>query len=139
MEPNIPGGAGSPFAWLQHARSDFALAEAPPAQGVLLEALCFHLQQAVEKAMKAVLLFETGETPPRSHDLVLLLDLVNQSSIPIPPPLERTAAQRLTIYAVLARYPSDFAEIDEAEWRDAVDAAHRVVVWAEQVIGGGAL
>lgn len=40
--------------WIAHARGD--LAEAPPPFGVPLELLCFHAQQAAEKALKAVLL-----------------------------------------------------------------------------------
>jgi len=64
----------------------------------LREHLCFHAQQAVEKALKAVLL--TFHTPlPRTHDVGHLLTL-------LPPTLPQPAAVRqagvLTKYAVQA-------------------------------------
>ena len=49
---------GSPREWIEHARSDLALARlGRDAQDVLPAQVCFHAQQAVEKALKAVLLF----------------------------------------------------------------------------------
>ncbi len=54
-----PEGVGHPFEpgsaadWLRRARSDLALASAPRPDGVLLEDLAFHGQQAAEKAIRA--------------------------------------------------------------------------------------
>jgi len=50
---------GSPADWLRYAHSDLVLAETPPPTGVLLELLCYHAQQAAEKALKAALLHLT--------------------------------------------------------------------------------
>ncbi len=47
---------GSPADWLRHAPSDLELARIARPPEVLLEALCFHAQQAAEKALKAVLI-----------------------------------------------------------------------------------
>lgn len=48
---------GSPAEWLNHARSDLRLAiVARRHKDILLEQVCFHAQQACEKALKAVLL-----------------------------------------------------------------------------------
>ena len=47
---------GSPRDWLLHANSDLELARTGKSPGVLYETLCFHAHQAVEKAIKAVLL-----------------------------------------------------------------------------------
>lgn len=46
---------GSPQDWLRYVRSDLALARTDPRPGLLLESLCDHSQQAVEKSLKAVL------------------------------------------------------------------------------------
>ena len=46
---------GSPTDWLRHAYSDLALASITPSSQILLEQLCFHAQQAAEKALKAIL------------------------------------------------------------------------------------
>jgi len=45
---------GSPSDWLRRARSDLALAKMPLPDGTLYEDLCFHAQQAAEKAIKSV-------------------------------------------------------------------------------------
>jgi HEPN domain-containing protein len=58
-----PPRRGSPGDWLRHARSDLALARTTPTPEIMLEALCFHAQQAAEKAIKAVLVVR-GITPP---------------------------------------------------------------------------
>jgi len=48
---DIPGSAAD---WLARAKSDLAIAKAPLPQGAIYEDLCFHAQQAAEKALKAV-------------------------------------------------------------------------------------
>lgn len=45
---------GSPAEWLARARGDLALARVPLPAGGFYEDLCFHAQQAAEKAIKAV-------------------------------------------------------------------------------------
>jgi HEPN domain-containing protein len=46
----------------------------------LLEGLCFHAQQAAEKALKAVLIAK-GIPPPKTHNIRILLDLLPQDVI----------------------------------------------------------
>ena len=66
-----PGGGKD---WLRHARSDLAMASAVgPVGDILAETLCFHAQQAAEKALKAVLV-HGGIEFPRTHSLRLLVD-----------------------------------------------------------------
>lgn len=127
--------ASSAAAWLRYAQSDLDLAAAEPWGGVLRETLAYHAQQAAEKALKAVLLHATRETPPRTHDVVLLCDLAREAGHA--PPVDAAAAQRLTEYAVLTRYPADLGEIDEPERERAVADARDVVEWAERVVGKG--
>lgn len=69
--------------WLDYARKDFELAsiESPP-EGVL-DLLCFHAQQAAEKALKAVLILHSGAAP-RTHDIAILLERIEAFSV-IPP------------------------------------------------------
>ncbi|MGB9610524.1 MAG: HEPN domain-containing protein [Bryobacteraceae bacterium] len=66
---------GSPEQWLESAASDLRLARlASQHRGVRREQICFHAQQAAEKALKAVLLFQEMEFP-FTHDLEELLRL----------------------------------------------------------------
>ena len=72
--PEYP--SGSPGDWLRHARSDLSLARAlRPGGNTLADTLCFHVQQAAEKAVKAVLVY-CGLEPPKSHSIGLLIDLL---------------------------------------------------------------
>ena len=65
------------------------------------EVIGFHLQQAVEKRLKALLAFH--EIPyRRTHDLLELMDLLIARGYPVPLALE--ALQEMTPFAVEYRY-----------------------------------
>ena len=121
---------GSPADWLRYARSDLELARVVRPDEVLFEGLCFHAQQAAEKAMKAVLIAK-GVPPPKTHNIRTLLDLLPQEVIA---PQEIEDAASLTDYAVTSRYPGDFESVDEEEYEDTVRLAETVVLWAERII-----
>ena len=61
--------------WLRDAKSDLALASVKKTKSIRYAHLCFHAQQAAEKAVKAVLL-SYGADIPRTHDLAFLVDLL---------------------------------------------------------------
>ena len=90
-------GPGSAAAWLRRARSDLQLARVARPDEVLFEELCFHAQQAAEKALKAVLIAR-GIPVPRSHNIRTLLDLLGDPGS-LPASVEEAAS--LTDYAVL--------------------------------------
>lgn len=46
--------------------------------------VAFHCQQAVEKALKALIVHRTHERPPYVHNLRELLSLVSDSTLPAP-------------------------------------------------------
>jgi len=121
---------GSPADWLRYAYSDLELARTGQQPKVLLEGLCFHAQQAAEKALKAVLIAK-DVAPPKTHNIRTLLDFLPQDIIP---PLEVEDAASLTDYAVISRYPGDFEPIDEKEYKQAVRLAEIVVLWVEGII-----
>lgn len=133
MTRPAPSASGSPAEWLRHARSDLALAEAAPPHGVLLEHLCYHAQQAAEKALKAVILHLTRSEPAHSHNLRRLIRDAELAGAP-PVPINAEAAALLTQYAVLARYPADLGEVEQEEWSRAVGHARAVMEWAEGVV-----
>jgi HEPN domain-containing protein len=71
---------------------------------------------------------------PLIHHLGRLFDLLEDSGESIPPAAR--AADTLTIYAVVTRYPlPPGAPVTEDELRDAVDAAQSVLIWAEERLG----
>ncbi|WP_420454888.1 HEPN domain-containing protein [Rubrivirga sp.] len=116
---------------MRHVESDLQIAETAPPSGVLLEHLCFHAQQAAEKAIKMVLIAH-DVVPPKTHNIASLFGLVSESVGTLPEGL--LAASSLTAYAVLTRYPADFGELDEDEWTASVERARAVVVWAREIV-----
>ena len=119
-----------PLEWINHARSDLSLAQAE-IDDVLPALLCFHAQQAVEKAIKAVLI-SAGSAFPYTHDLGHLASLVIGQGIAFPNELRQVTT--LTQYAIITRYPSAGDTITEADKQLAIQLAEQTVRWAESVI-----
>ena len=118
---------GSPHDWLLHANSDLELARTGKSPRVLFETLCFHAHQAVEKAIKAVLV--AHKVPIiKSHNIGALIKLLPDDIHRIP---ELKEAISLTDYAVLNRYPGDLEPVTEKEYKEAVKLAEKIVAWAE--------
>ena len=124
---------GSPPEWMVRARSDLALAKAPLPDGALYDDLCFHAQQAAEKAIKAVYRAHHWEFR-YTHDLGDLLDGLQRKGLDVPAQILN--AVELTEYAWHARYPGTGEPVSEAEHRSAVTQAEKVVRWAELLVVG---
>ncbi len=121
---------GKPEDWLRHARSDLELAHTRRNSKILLEDLCFHAQQAAEKPLKAVLVFESVPFL-RTHNIRTLMDLLPED---LNLPEEAKGAPILTDYAVLTRYPEDLEPVSEEEYLEALRIADAVVRWAEKMV-----
>lgn len=117
--------------WLTYAKSDLLLADIKPPEGVMLDALCYHAQQAAEKALKAILVAHEADFPP-THNLTILRDLV-EKRYKLPASVQAVA--ELTVYAVSSRYPEDAEPVtDQAEVDSAVVIARRVLACAGMFI-----
>ena len=115
---------------MRRAHSDLALARTPPDAGILLEDLCFHAQQAAEKALKAVPI--AGSIPfPRTHNITTLLELIPDECA-VPQRVQEAVV--LTDYAVAARYPGAYEPIEDEELGEALTVAEAVVVWAKREV-----
>jgi HEPN domain-containing protein len=89
--------------WLDKADEDYGIAVSLlRRKKIPANTICFHLQQAAEKYMKAVLQ-ERRIRFGRTHDLVELLDLLAPDAGTLPLLLDDL--KKLTTYAVLPRYP----------------------------------
>jgi len=73
----IPGSTGDR---LTRAKADLAIARAPLPEGAFYEDLCFHAQQAAEKALKAVYQ-HYGWTFRYTHDLDELINGLIQKGL----------------------------------------------------------
>jgi HEPN domain-containing protein len=123
----------SPEAWLRYARSDLAVAETASDPEILPETLCYHAQQAAEKAVKAVLVRHRVNFP-YTHSLAVLMNLLPPGTTP---PSEADGIAELSKYAAAARYPGGLEEASREECTEAARVARAAVTWAESLLGGG--
>jgi HEPN domain-containing protein len=70
---------------------------------VLYETLCFHAQQAVEKAVKAVLIANSVPST-KTHNIDTLIGML-PANVELPEKLKEAA--EITTYAVMAQYSAD--------------------------------
>jgi HEPN domain-containing protein len=122
---------GTPQDWLARAKSDLALALMALPEGAFYEDLCFHAQQAAEKALKAVYQHR-GWSFRYTHDLEELVTGLKRHDLEIPPEVDDAAI--LTSFAWEARYPGFAEPITPEEYVEAVRHAEAVVSWAEKEI-----
>ena len=122
--------ADDPREWLERAESDLRIAQSKPA-GVYLEDLCFHAQQAAEKAFKAVLIAR-GVDFPYVHDIARLLTLLEENGERIPQVVQMSA--QLTRFAVFTRYPGFAPAVTEREYKQALRSAQNVLNWAQRIL-----
>jgi len=89
--------------WLKYADNDLSavhiLSGHHPMQ---LEIICYHCQQAAEKALKAFLLFNDLE-PPKTHSLESLVDLCREKSPEFNDII--TDCEYLNPFGIQPRYP----------------------------------
>jgi len=116
--------------WLARAESNLHIARQSRGEGVFLEDLCFEAQQAAEKALKALLIYQSGEYP-KVHSFTLLLARLGQ--FVTVPDLVREAVE-LADYAVQTRYPGDYYPVTEEEYRRALELAERVLIWVRSQV-----
>ena len=121
-----------PHEWLGRARSNLIRARhSLDVPGIVIEHICFDAQQAVEQAVKAVLIAR-GARFPKTHDIGALLTLARREGAPVPE--EFADARGLTQYAVTARYGNGAEPITEEERDEAIACAETVVQWAESLV-----
>ena len=111
------------WSWVRKAEEDLATAEHLLRMGseCPFGIVCFHAQQCTEKYLKAKLVCLALEFP-RTHDIKELFDLLPAS---VRPALAELLQERLTSYAVEARYP-DETSADRTAAEQAVAIARQV-------------
>lgn len=120
--------------WIEMAEMDYGVAEHlyETYYPKPLEIICYHCQQAVEKALKAVIIAGGAQGGmPKSHDLSFLLNQKkNQVTVE-----EKfyDYADELTPYGVAVRYPSELF-LEERHAADALKMAKEILDWGKENI-----
>jgi len=118
--------------WLEFADNDYMVAEHLykdfyPKQ---LEIICYHAQQAAEKAIKAIIL-STGKDIIKTHDITILLKALIDD-IEIPKDYFKYS-DILTRYGVIVRYPDEIS-IDEIHTKQALEYAKTFIDFSKKII-----
>ena len=110
--------------WLRYARMDYdAAMHLRSFYPMPIEIICYHCQQAAEKALKAVLIHH-GKEVPHIHDTLRLWELATA----LEPSLSSLRAQSsyLRRFASLTRYPNEL-DLNESDMNRALDDARAIV------------
>ncbi len=111
--------------WLFKAQRDLASAQRLADQSApLLDTAIYHCQQAAEKAVKGFLVYHDSRFQ-KTHDLALLI--LESSRFTQDFALLGNAADHLTRYATLFRYPGAQLEPTQAEYDQAYQEALQFV------------
>ncbi len=122
---------GTAEEWLSRAKGDLALSQAPLPKGAYYEDLCYHAQQAAEKALKAIYR-KNGWAFRYTHDVDELIAELREKGVEIPSVVAEAVV--LTGYASEARYPGLEEPVSVEEYSEAVRLAEAVVAWAERQV-----
>ena len=106
--------------WIKKAEQDYVASKTLIRKRsiIVYDVICFHCHQCVEKYLKAFLTLK-GIRFPKSHDLIMLHNLVSQNDGTFE--LIKDVIKPLNGYAVQFRYPGD-----EAHKKDAQQAYKRM-------------
>lgn len=114
-----------PRSWLAKAEEDLLCIDNNlNARQTPWAAVCYHAQQAAEKAFKACLVWKNID-PPRTHDLVKLLEIMDEAGVDLW--TMRDACVALSAHAMRTRYPGDARQLGETDARWAAEKAHEAV------------
>jgi len=109
--------------WILKGQNDLETAEILLREKGPTDTLCFHCQQAVEKFLKAYIVF-SGDRFEKIHDLWKLAKLAGKTNKKI---LEfEKELKNLNAYYIESRYPSDAASYTRTECKKALRDANEI-------------
>ena len=127
--------------WLVFARTDFDSAkylDNAPFHPRPLNVICYHCQQAAEKAVKALIVyFGSQGGMPKVHDISFLMNQIKnivrkEKGIELGDDL-LLIADSLSKYGVAPRYPNEI-EVDDRQVKKALTDSEAILKWVEDVI-----
>jgi HEPN domain-containing protein len=98
--------------WIELAQYDLETAEAMVEKGRYLY-VAFTCQQAIEKTLKALYVKEKGETPPYSHNLMKLIDMVSLKNALSPEQIDFIIV--LNTYYIQTRYSEEIKLLSKTQ------------------------
>jgi HEPN domain-containing protein len=116
--------------WIKRAQSSLEISKIAVNGSVYYEDLCYQSQQAVEKALKGLLIYYEVE-PEFTHNIGMLLNEIEKFT-EIPENIKD--ATKLTKYAVMTRYPGEYDEITKENYEESIKIAKDCLEWIKNKI-----
>ena len=117
--------------WLKRAKSNLIRAKIEKLPDVYWEDLCYDAQQACEKSLKALLIF--NEIKFRFvHDIGELINTLEKNQVSVPTKIKESVI--LSGFAVETRYPFPSQPVSEADYIEAVTISEKVYNWVVEQI-----
>lgn len=120
-------------AWLERAKADLLAAKRLLGESLLSGIIAFHTQQAVEKALKAVIVVQQRKLV-RTHDLKRLL--VDVKGLSFEPDEEATLDELTSLYTA-SRYPGDIGLLPKGQPTE--NDLERFIALTEKIINQAAV
>ena len=120
-------------AWVNFAQRDYDVAVhlSKTFHPMPVENICYGCQQAIEKALKAVLIYHTGDYP-KTHDIGMLHKLCKEYTTKID--LTSSTARTLTRFATKSRYPDDVHDFTETDTALGLKYAGQILEQVREVL-----
>ena len=124
--------------WISFAETDLKSAKALIKDESLTTTAAFHVQQCVEKSLKALLELNNSKVP-RIHDLLKLLKRIDNEQIDISLSVNEELLDQINQVYIDARYPADFGLLPEGKpstkkVEEFINEAENVFNQTEQII-----
>jgi HEPN domain-containing protein len=119
--------------WINFAQRDYDIAVYLNAgfRPLPTENICYNCQQAVEKALKAILIYVVGNYP-KTHDIRELHQLCKESGVDFG--LTSTITRTLTRFATKSRYPDDVNEFTDTDTEIGLKYAKQILEQAKDFL-----
>ena len=118
--------------WIKYSKNDLTVAKhlydnMHPRQ---LEIICYHSQQSVEKALKALMVLN-NITPPKIHDLNRLCEICKEIDDVFSQITQQCST--LSLYSSLPRYPFEI-EVLDSDAESAIRKADEILEFVEKFL-----
>ena len=120
-------------AWVNFAQRDYDVAVhlSKTFHPMPVENICYGCQQAIEKALKAALIYFTDDYP-KTHDIGSLYRLCKEYTTKIE--LTPSIARIITRFATKSRYPDDVNDFTEADTILGLKYARQILEQVREVL-----
>ena len=112
--------------WLSYAQDDydFAVGAQQHFWPKHMAKICYHCQQATEKALKAVIAYNEAVIP-KTHNIERLVEECANLNFNVH--IDEITASKMTDFATISRYPDEDAECTESDVKIALKCAKSVL------------